>query len=49
MEIGVDAIVVDSGSTDPYQLGLGATLVSEAAYLRDLRRCCRPSAATASP
>ena len=38
IEAGVDAIVVDSGSTDPgpYQLGLGATLVPRAAYVRDL-------------
>jgi acyclic terpene utilization AtuA family protein len=36
---GVDAIVVDSGSTDPgpYMLGLGATLVTDESYLRDLR------------
>ncbi len=35
---GVDAIVVDAGSTDPgpYQLALGATLVTEDAYARDL-------------
>ena len=33
-----DAIVIDSGSTDPgpYQLGLGTMLVSRRAYLRDL-------------
>ena len=33
-----DAIVVDSGSTDPgpYQLGLGAMLVSRQAYMADL-------------
>ncbi|MGY0498270.1 acyclic terpene utilization AtuA family protein [Nocardia sp. FBN12] len=39
LEHGVDAIVVDSGSTDPgpYLLGTGATLVPDAAYLRDLR------------
>jgi hypothetical protein len=39
MDAGVDAIVVDSGSTDPgpYQLGLGATLVTADAYERDLR------------
>lgn len=39
VERGVDAIVVDSGSTDPgpYLLALGATLVSDASYLRDLR------------
>ncbi|WP_322032117.1 acyclic terpene utilization AtuA family protein [Paraburkholderia sp. J76] len=38
IESGVDAMVVDSGSTDPgpYQLGLGATLVPRAAYVRDL-------------
>ena len=43
VERGVDAIVVDSGSTDPgpYQLGLGATLVSEDAYERDLRPMLR--------
>ncbi|MFB6552474.1 acyclic terpene utilization AtuA family protein [Streptomyces sp. NPDC056405] len=36
---GVDAIVVDSGSTDPgpYLLALGSTLVSDSSYLRDLR------------
>ncbi len=36
---GVDVIVVDSGSTDPgpYMLGLGATIVSEESYIRDLR------------
>ncbi len=36
---GVDAIIVDSGSTDPgpYMLGLGKTLVTEESYLRDLR------------
>lgn len=36
---GVDAIVVDSGSTDPgpYLLGLGHTLVTDESYLRDLR------------
>ena len=35
---GLDAIVIDSGSTDPgpYQLGLGTMLVSRRAYLRDL-------------
>ena len=35
---GPDAIVVDSGSTDPgpYQLGLGTMLVSRRAYMRDL-------------
>ena len=35
---GVDAIVVDSGSTDPgpYLLGLGELLVDESAYVRDL-------------
>jgi hypothetical protein len=38
IEGGIDAIIVDSGSTDPgpYQLGLGATLVPRAAYVRDL-------------
>ncbi len=36
---GVDVIVVDSGSTDPgpYLLGLGATIVTEESYIRDLR------------
>jgi hypothetical protein len=36
---GVDAIVVDSGSTDPgpYLLGLGKTLVTDESYVRDLR------------
>ncbi|WP_428493120.1 acyclic terpene utilization AtuA family protein [Rhodopila sp.] len=35
---GPDAIVVDSGSTDPgpYQLGLGSMLVTRRAYMRDL-------------
>lgn len=39
LEEGVDAIVVDAGSTDPgpYMLGLGATLVTEESYARDLR------------
>ncbi|MHA6761423.1 acyclic terpene utilization AtuA family protein [Streptacidiphilus sp. PAMC 29251] len=39
VERGVDAIVVDSGSTDPgpYLLALGTTLVSDESYLRDLR------------
>ncbi len=39
VDAGVGAIVVDSGSTDPgpYMLGLGATLVPESAYVRDLR------------
>lgn len=39
LEGGVDAIVVDAGSTDPgpYMLGLGSTLVTEESYLRDLR------------
>lgn len=39
VERGVDAIVVDSGSTDPgpYMLGLGDTLASDESYLRDLR------------
>lgn len=38
IESGIDAMIVDSGSTDPgpYQLGLGATLVPRAAYVRDL-------------
>lgn len=38
MERGIDAIVVDSGSTDPgpYQLGLGTTLVPWSAYERDV-------------
>ncbi|WP_428343106.1 acyclic terpene utilization AtuA family protein [Mycobacterium sp.] len=38
IERGVDAIVVDSGSTDPgpYLLGRGELLVDESAYLRDL-------------
>ncbi|MCX2730683.1 acyclic terpene utilization AtuA family protein [Saccharopolyspora sp. NFXS83] len=40
---GVDAIVVDSGSTDPgpSMLGLGHTLVTEESYLRDLRPMVR--------
>lgn len=35
---GLDAIIADSGSTDPgpYQLGLGTMLVTREAYLRDL-------------
>lgn len=39
VEHGVDAIIVDSGSTDPgpYMLGLGHTLVAEESYARDLR------------
>ena len=39
VERGVDAIVVDSGSTDPgpYLLALGSTLVPDESYLRDLR------------
>ncbi|MGI8677465.1 MAG: acyclic terpene utilization AtuA family protein [Jatrophihabitans sp.] len=43
VERGVDAIVVDSGSTDPgpYLLGTGATLVPDAAYVRDLRPLLR--------
>lgn len=38
VERGLDAIIVDSGSSDPgpYQLGLGKTLVPKAAYVRDL-------------
>lgn len=43
VEQGVDAIVVDSGSTDPgpYLLALGSTLVSDESYLRDLRPMVR--------
>ena len=43
VERGVDAIVVDSGSTDPgpYLLALGSTLVSDESYLRDLRPMLR--------
>ena len=39
VESGIDAIVIDSGSTDPgpYMLGLGQTLVTDDNYLRDLR------------
>ena len=39
IERGVDLIAIDAGSTDPgpYQLGLGATLVSEQSFERDLR------------
>ena len=39
IERGVDLIAIDAGSTDPgpYQLGLGATLVSEESFARDLR------------
>ena len=42
-EQGVDAIVVDSGSTDPgpSMLGLGDTLVTEESYARDLRPMLR--------
>ncbi|MBV6303329.1 DUF1446 domain-containing protein [Candidimonas humi] len=38
VERGVDAMIVDSGSTDPgpYLLGLGKTLVTREAYVRDL-------------
>jgi hypothetical protein len=43
LDLGVDAIVVDSGSTDPgpYMLGLGTTLVTEESYARDLRPMLR--------
>ncbi|GAA1853525.1 acyclic terpene utilization AtuA family protein [Pseudonocardia ailaonensis] len=43
VESGVDAIVVDSGSTDPgpSMLGLGDTLVTEESYTRDLRPMLR--------
>lgn len=43
VERGVDAIVVDSGSTDPgpSMLGLGDTLVTEESYARDLRPMLR--------
>ncbi|WP_244222934.1 acyclic terpene utilization AtuA family protein [Cupriavidus lacunae] len=39
IEAGAQAVIVDSGSTDPgpYQLGLGAMLASPEAYARDLR------------
>ena len=39
IERGIDLIAIDAGSTDPgpYQLGLGATLVSEESFERDLR------------
>ncbi len=39
LDRGVDAIVVDAGSTDPgpYMLGLDATLVTETSYASDLR------------
>ncbi len=38
IDLGVDAMIVDSGSTDPgpYQLGLGRMLVTREAYIRDL-------------
>lgn len=38
IDSGVDAMIVDSGSTDPgpYMLGLGKTIVPRAAYLRDV-------------
>ena len=41
-----DAIIVDSGSTDPgpYQLGLGTMLVSPDAYMRDLSLMLRACA-----
>jgi len=43
LDLGVDLIAVDSGSTDPgpYMLGLGATLVTEESYERDLRPMLR--------
>ena len=43
---GVDAVVADSGSTDPgpYLLGLGASLVPRDAYLRDLSLMVRACA-----
>lgn len=43
VESGIDAIVVDSGSTDPgpSMLGLGDTLVTEESYARDLRPMLR--------
>ena len=41
INLGVDAIVVDAGSTDPgpYQLGLGKMIVAPSALERDLRVC----------
>lgn len=38
IESGVDAMIVDSGSTDPgpYLLGLGKTIVPREAYIRDV-------------
>ena len=38
IESGVDAMIVDSGSTDPgpYLLGLGQTIVPRDAYIRDV-------------
>lgn len=46
VERGLDAIVVDSGSTDPgpYQLGLGEMLVTRQAYVRDLTLLMRATA-----
>lgn len=46
VDAGVDAIVADSGSTDPgpYLLGLGATLVTDESYVRDLRPMIRAAA-----
>lgn len=43
---GVDAICVDSGSTDPgpYMLGLGKTLVTDELYRKDLRPLLRAAA-----
>ena len=43
---GLDAIIVDSGSTDPgpYQLGLGTMLASRDAYMRDLSLMLRACA-----
>ncbi|MGW4587763.1 acyclic terpene utilization AtuA family protein [Amycolatopsis thermoflava] len=43
VDAGIDAIVVDSGSTDPgpSMLGLGDTLVPEESYVRDLRPMLR--------
>lgn len=48
---GVDAIVVDSGSTDPgpYMLGLGKTIVSEESFARDLRPMLRASSERGIP
>jgi hypothetical protein len=46
VDLGLDAIIVDSGSTDPgpYQLGLGTMLVTREAYVRDMSLLLRACA-----